>query len=240
MAFSSGQLAATTAGRESCWNNWVVYIGPVEVDPLLQGVPFGTGSRLLTGFTQWVREGYYGRGTTAHTGTVCTAITAIGQTIAMAYGENSTKTIGSEKFFPWLKQCIDGYRKQDPVSQKKLLVEADVPEYLVKCALDPSASELNKAVGDLSLTAFYYLLWVGEYTVKGKQDNSKQTIQFKIEDIGFFANDKRSWLWCFPRNAPDVDIAMATGTALTLDNTKTVGKGCPYIMKLTATQSSVQ
>ncbi len=99
-AFYSGQLAATTASRESCWNNWVVYIAPVGVDPLLQGVPFRTRSRLLTGFVQQVREGYYGRGATAHAGTVCTAITAIGQTIAMAYGENSTKTIGSEKFFP--------------------------------------------------------------------------------------------------------------------------------------------
>ena len=54
-----------------------------------------------------------------------------------------------------MQQCIDGYRKQD---QKKLLVEADFPEYLIKCTLDPSVIELNKAVGDLSLIAFYYLL----------------------------------------------------------------------------------
>jgi hypothetical protein len=57
--------------------------------------------------------------------------------------------------------------------KKNLPVEADVPEYLNKCTLDPSASELNKTVGDLSLIAFYYLLQVGEYTVKGKKDNSK-------------------------------------------------------------------
>jgi hypothetical protein len=68
-----------------------------------------------------------------------------------------------------LQQCIDGYRKQDSVSQKKLLVEADMPEYLIKCPLDPSVSELNKEVRDFSLIAFYYLLRVGEYTVKGKK-----------------------------------------------------------------------
>ncbi len=68
-----------------------------------------------------------------------------------------------------MQKCINGYRKQDPVSQKKLLVEADVPEYLIKCTLDPSASELNKAVGDLTLITFYYLLQVGEYTVKEKK-----------------------------------------------------------------------
>ncbi len=70
------------------------------VDPSLQGVPFGTNSRLLTGFAQRVWEGYYGQGTTVRAGTVCTAITAIGRTIAMAHGENPTKTLGLEKFFP--------------------------------------------------------------------------------------------------------------------------------------------
>ncbi len=128
------------------------------VDPSLQGVPFGTISRLLTGFAQRVQEGYYRRGTTVHAGTVCTAITAIGQMIAMAHGENPTKMLGLKKCFPCLQQCIEGYRNQDPVSQKKLLVEADVPKYFVECASDPSANELHKAVGDLSLIAFYYLL----------------------------------------------------------------------------------
>jgi hypothetical protein len=182
-AFHTGRLAATTAGRESCWKNLVAYVAPVLVDPLLHGVPFGTESRLLTGFAQRVREGYYGRGTTVCAGTVCTAIAAIGQTIAMAPGKKPTKMLGSKRFFPRLQQCSDGYRKQDPVSQKKLpVVEADVPEYLVKCALDPSANELRKAVGDLMI-AFYYLLQLGEYATKGKRDNSKQTIQFKIEDL---------------------------------------------------------
>ncbi len=97
-----------------------------------------------------------------------------------------------------MQQCIDSYRKQDPVSQKKLPVEADVPEYLIKCTLDPSASELNKAVGDLTLIAFYYLLRVGEYTVKGKKDNSKQTFQFKMEEVRYFAKDKRGHLQCLP------------------------------------------
>jgi hypothetical protein len=204
---------------------------PVGVDPSLQGVPFGTKSRLLTGFVQPVMEGYYGRGTTVRAGTVCTAITAIGQTIAMAHGENPPKILGSERFFPCLQQCIDGYRKQIPVSQKKLLVEADVPKYLIECALDPSASELNKVVGDLSLIAFYYLLQVGEYTVKGKKDNSKQTVQFKMEDIHFFARDKRGCLRCLPQDASDKDITAATGKALKLDNQKKRVERCFHLSR---------
>ncbi len=132
----------------------------------------------------------------------------------MAHGETPTKTLGSEKFFPRLQQCIDGYKKQDPVSQKKLPVEANVPKYLVECALDSSANELHKAVGGLSLIAFYYLLWVGEYTTKGKRDNSEHTIQFKMEDVQVFAKDRRGRLWCHPRDASDDDIGAAAGMAL--------------------------
>jgi hypothetical protein len=85
-------------------------------------------------------------------------------------------------------------QKTRPSESKGLPVEAEVPEYLIECVLDPSASELKKAVGDLSLTTFYYLLRVGEYTVKGKKDNSKQTVKFKMEDVRFFAKDKRGCL----------------------------------------------
>jgi hypothetical protein len=36
------------------------------------------------------------------------------------------------------------------------------------------------------MIAFYYLLQVGEYTVKGSRNNTKQTVQFKYEDVTFF------------------------------------------------------
>ena len=41
--------------------------------------------------------------------------------------------------------------------------------------LEKGASELEKAVGDLGLVAMYYLLQVGEYTVKKYKNNTKQT-----------------------------------------------------------------
>ena len=36
------------------------------------------------------------------------------------------------------------------------------------------------------MIAFYYLLRVGEYIVKGLRNNTKQTVQFKYKDITFF------------------------------------------------------
>ncbi len=69
---------------------------------------------------------------------------------------------------------------------KQLPVEADVPEYLVKLGQEPEARELDRAIGDLTMIAFYYLLRIGKYTTKGTRNNSKQTEEFKLGGIMFF------------------------------------------------------
>ncbi len=44
--------------------------------------------------------------------TVCSVLTAIGQTIALAHGNNPKKLEGSNRFIPQLQQVLDGYRKK--------------------------------------------------------------------------------------------------------------------------------
>ena len=94
--------------------------------------------------------------------------------------------MGSDKLLPQLQQTYDGWQKEDPPTMKMLPVESDVPEWLVARGADSLATELDRAVGNLVMIAYYYLLRVGEYTIKGKQNESKQTIQFKLEDVTFF------------------------------------------------------
>ena len=98
---------------------------------------------------------------------VSSAITAIGQAIALATNTNPTKIVGSDKLLPRLQLMLDGFRKADPPTTKQLPVEADVPEFLVQLGLSPEARELDRAIGDLTMIAFYYLLRIGEYTTKG-------------------------------------------------------------------------
>ena len=74
------------------------------------------------------------------------------------------------------------FRKQDPATNKKSPVEVDVPEYLAEMGRCDAASELIKSVGDNSLMAYYYLLRVGEYTVKRDKKKSTQTEKFKLKD----------------------------------------------------------
>ena len=142
---------------------------------------------------------------------------------------NPTKLVGSEQFIICIQELLDGYRIADPPTEKKLPIEADVPELLFKLGYGPSGTTLGKAIGDLTLIAFYYLLRVGEYTVKGTRNESKRTVQFKLEDVTFFHRNKMGQLRCLPRDAPLEMLLSAEGACLKLDNQKNGWKGvCVY------------
>ena len=111
------------------------------------------------------------------------AITAIGQKTALDTNNNPTKVTGLDKFLPRLQIILDGYRIKHPPTEKKLPVEADDPELLFDMGYGPSGSTLGQAVGDLTLVAFYYLLCVGEYTVKSTCNESKQMVQLNLDGI---------------------------------------------------------
>ncbi len=85
---------------------------------------------------------------------------------------------------------LDGFRKANPPTTKQLPVEVDVLEYLITLGEDPQARELDCAIGDLVMIAFYYLLRIGEYTTKGARNNTKQTKEFMLGDITFFKNQE--------------------------------------------------
>jgi len=86
---------------------------------------------------------------------------------------------------------IDGFAKEDPTTQKMLPAKSDVPELLVEMGYSKSGTAHTRAVGDLALIAFYYLLRISEYTVKGKRNNTKQAVQFKLEDVIFYKRTRK-------------------------------------------------
>jgi hypothetical protein len=101
-------MTASTKTREAHWDHWEKFIKPVRVDPHLQGVSYTDHFHLLTGFAAYIRSGDAGRGHQVTAQTVSTAITAVGQTVDLAIGENPTKLLGSEKLLPCLAQMLDG------------------------------------------------------------------------------------------------------------------------------------
>jgi hypothetical protein len=122
---------------------------------------------------------------------------------------------------------LDGYSKSDPPTRKMLPVEADVPNLLAEMSYGKGGSTHTQATRDLTMIAFYYLLQIREYTVKGKKNNTKtkQTIQFKFKDLKFFKKSKAGTLVCLPNNAPTSVIMTADSATLKPDNQKNRWKG---------------
>jgi hypothetical protein len=94
------------------------------------------------------------------------------------------------------------YWKEDPATIKKLPVQSDIPELLVTMAYKGMGTEKDKAVADLTLIAFYYLLRVGKYTINGSFNSTNQIVQFKYEDVTFFRKKQQGGTTVSPTRCP--------------------------------------
>jgi hypothetical protein len=133
--------------------------------------------------------------------------------------------MGSNKFLPALQVMIEVYSKEDLPTKKMLPVEVGILELLVEIGYGKLGTTHAQAIGDLASIAFYYLLCIGEYIVKGKRNNTKQTVQFKLEDILFFKKNKAGNFVCLPKDASPSLIMTAGSATLKLDNQKNGWKG---------------
>ena len=118
---------------------------------------------------------------------------------------------------------LDGWRKADPPTKKKLPVDVDVPNLLMKLGLRDAETELVRAVGCLTLVAIYFLLRSAKYThYIGREDPAaKQTQQFRVKDISFFATDPATGrLRQISPHARDVEILAVEVVTLRLENQK--------------------
>ena len=55
--------------------------------------------------------------------------------------------MGTDKFIPALQEILDSYRNADPPTEKKLPVEADVPELLFDMGYGSNGTVLGNLVG---------------------------------------------------------------------------------------------
>jgi hypothetical protein len=76
------------------------------------------------------------------------------------------------------------------------------------------------AIGDMCLIAFYFLLWVGEYTSHG-HNQSRRTKQFRAKDITFWDEHHR----VIPNNAPLSSLLAAHAAMMQIDNQKNGTRG---------------
>jgi hypothetical protein len=147
-------MRATNKNRQSNWTDWERYVAPLGLDPYLQDTPFPWRVKALTGFSARASKGAFAKGCQVQARTVSGYVSSIGQAIALAIGANPVKTKNGDKYLMRLQQMLDGWRHEDPTTQKKIPIASDVPEYLVNKAGHKAATALDQAIMDLMTIAF--------------------------------------------------------------------------------------
>ena len=195
-AIEFGVVAQTARSREKYWGAWVRYANAIEVDPLLAKTDPLIRDMALTAYAARVRRGHYGRRNQIRVSGVSEALSSISKTIELA-GYRSPVYRAPNRYNLAIERAVEGWRREDPPAVPQLAVPVTVPTHLAETAYSNSldtSSHFEKAVADLALIAFYYLLRVGEYTKprfvtrQGKKIRATRTQQFQVKDVGFFKN----------------------------------------------------
>jgi len=82
---------------------------------------------------------------------------------------------------------METYRRADPTTNKQHAVPVAMPNH-VFLSSRRTFDRRTKAVGELTLIAFFFLLRVGKYTYHGQKQ--RRTQQFRLQDMKFFAAGK--------------------------------------------------
>jgi hypothetical protein len=89
------------------------------------------------------------------------------------------------KYHKKISQLLEGYKRTDPSPKFQLAVPLTVPAFMH--TFSRSGTEKQKAVGNMALIAFYYLLRVGEYTSSGTATTTL-TQALRLQDITLWDN----------------------------------------------------
>jgi len=111
----------------------------------------------------------------------------------------------------------EAYKREDPTSVKQLAVPVDIPNRIYMATRTKDNKKL-KAVGELAMIAFYFLLRVGEYTCHGTE--TRRTKSFRLRNIKFFTAKGMVPLAQLYRHATQVNLV-----SLTIENQKNGKKG---------------
>ena len=219
-AIASGVVAKTTQTREKYWHHWSNYASLCQIDPFLPpSVAALERDIIITAFASRVRTGAYGRGTQIRVSGVTDALASVSKTIELA-GEQSPIYRADQRYTLPIERMVEGFRREDPPSVPQLAVPVTVPHYCQALALTTSC-EQEKATGLLANIGFYFLLRVGEYTKprfvirNRKKVRATRTIQFSVENIGFFKDGK-----VIPKSSPLHVLLSCDAATLKISNQK--------------------
>ena len=106
--------------------------------------------------------------------TVLKYFLAINNTISVASNRGTVLLkISKTKWIMPSEIVLYIFGKDEPPTIKKLLVEEDIPEWLLKRALKKKATEHDWEIGYWALITFYFLLRIGEYSITSDKNQTQ-------------------------------------------------------------------
>jgi hypothetical protein len=117
------------------------------------------------------------------------------------------------------RHTLKRLKEADPVPKPQLALPVETIAAAAVPAQSPGASARARAVADLIVIAFFFLLRVGEYTLPAAHRHTR-TVQFRCEDVRFWKNGR-----LLPHTSPLLLLCSADQVVLTIDNQKNGHRG---------------
>jgi integrase len=190
-----------------------------QLDPFFRNVPLPVQQQSLLAFAARIRTGSLGKGRQVGYQSVEKAMRHVAQTQVLAGFPDPRRRYGTKELDLPFQHLLKSLKDEDPPPRPQLALPVDTIALAAAAALQPLASPLATATGDLITAAFYFLLRVGEYTMPSKNRRTR-TVQFRCQDVRLWRNRQ-----LIPHDAPLAQLLLADSVTLYLDNQKNGNRG---------------
>jgi hypothetical protein len=204
--------------RTTHWTNWCSWCSYFGFDKFLVGVAQERRVHVLMAFASRVRTGAFGHGKQIGCQSVATALRHVAQAFVLASYADPRKGLASPELGLAFTRLYHSYREEDPAPKPQLALPISVFQNIMATE-GASVHPKQKAMADLVVIAFFFLLRVGEYTPPSGLRQTRTT-QLRRKDMQFWkiqpdgVTSRLSHLSTLP------ELLAADAVTITLDNQK--------------------
>ena len=203
---SSGRAKSTITS----WEKWRDFTSELGLDPFLE--TFGDKVPVLQVFIERVRSGELAsKGNPIRARSVEDYLRGVAQTF-LSMGSNDPRLNSANKTDFRIKRMLACWKKEDPPANRVKPIPIQVIRRIAAIAANlPPDAHVLRAVADMIIVAFFFLLRPGEYT-----DSPSDTTPFALADVQLFLGPVRLNL----ETSTAAQLLAATSAALTFTTQK--------------------
>lgn len=205
-----GVSSGRAKGASTHWHKWVDYCSELGIDPFLEAVQ--NKVPVLQVFLHRVRAGELAAdGNSVRARSAEDYLRSVAQTF-LSVGKEDPRLNSAKSIDFRINRMIAAWKKQDPPPNRVKPIPIAVILRLCEIAVAlPEDSLLLRAVADMIIIAFFFLLRPGEYT-----DSPSDTTPFTFGDVQLFHGSQRLNLV----SATDNELLNASSASLTFTTQK--------------------